>query len=360
MDRSNTDLRVVTGPAGLDVEGTPSAQQLRNAWTRMSKASPRFSRAQFVAWLQILGERDDDQEFSDCAEEYAKRFFDQESLEDGRAWSETSMEYLVSNAVPDVWACIILEGVNLMPQSWTDSTQDMGRFHVDRPVAGITPQPVPGNNEGLLKEPSNAQTHRPWTENMQGMEQSDADRPVVGVTPQPAQGNNEGLLKEPLHATTRQSMTENPPETGRSAADCSVCTGPASLNKQHTTGPVGLEVQRPWTTTTPQSCTEMHSPLSRSTTSSISRQNSENYAHYMDAHQGVTIYPVQFAREGLMHNMHSKAEGHNYRSILEDVTQQQTATLVSTPNLREPADNRSKNIPEPSGQGVKGGGTDPP
>ena len=155
-------------------------------------------------------------------------------------------------------------------------------------------------------------------------------------------------------------MTENPPETGRSATDCSVCTGPASLNKQHNTGPVGLDVQRPWTTTTPQSCTDMHSPLSRSTTSSISRQNSENYAHYMDAHQGVTIYPVQFAREGLMHNMHSKAEGHNYRSILEDVTQQQTATLVSTPNLREPADNRSKNIPEPSGQGVKGGGTDPP
>ena len=146
-------------------------------------------------------------------------------------------------------------------------------------------------------------------------------------------------------------MTENPPETGRSAADCSVCTGPASLNKQHTTGTVGLEVQRSWTTTTPQSYTEMHSPLSRyTTTSSISRQNSENYAYYMDAHQGVTIYPAQFAREGLMQNMHLKAEGPNYRSILEDVTQQQTATLVSTPNLREPADNRSKNIPEPEGQ----------
>ncbi len=79
----------------------------------------------------------------------------------------------------------------------------------------------------------------------------------------------------------------------------------------------------------------------------------------MDAHQGVTIYPAQFAREGLMQNMHLKAEGPNYRSILEDVTQQQTATL-STPNLREPADNRSKHIPEPEGQGVKRGGTDPP
>ena len=182
---------------------------------------------------------------------------------------------------------------------------------------------------------------------------------MVGITPQPVPGNNEGLLQEPLNETTRQSMTENPPETGRSAAGCSVCTGPASLNKQQNTGPVGLEVQRPWTTTTPQSCTEMHSPLSRSTTSSISRQNSENYAHYMDAHQGVAIYRAQFAREGPNMQNHLKSEGPNYRSILEDVTQQQT-TLVSTPNLREPADSRSKNIPEPEGQGAKGGGTDPP
>ncbi len=78
----------------------------------------------------------------------------------------------------------------------------------------------------------------------------------------------------------------------------------------------------------------------------------------MDAHQGVAIYPAQFAREGLLPNL--KAEGYNYRSILGDVTQQQTTTLVSTPNLREPADNRSKNIPVPEGQVVKGGGTDPP
>jgi len=232
----------------------------------------------------------------------------------------------------------------------------MERFRVDRPVVGITPQPVPGNHATMQ---DTLETHRSWTENMQGMEQSDADCPVVGVTPQPAKGNNAGLLKEPLHATPRQLMTENPPETGQSAADYSVSTGPASLNKQQNTGPVGLEVQRSWTTTTPQSYTEMHSPLSRSTTSSISRQNSENYAYYMDAHQGVTIYPAQFAREGLMQK-NLKAEGPNYRRILEDVTQQQTATLVSTPNLRETADNSSKNIPEPEGQGVKGGGTDPP
>jgi hypothetical protein len=125
MDRSNTDLRVVTGPAGLDVEGTPSAQELRNAWTRMSKESPRFSRAQFVAWLQILGEREKDQELSDCAEEYAQIFYDQEYLQDGRAWSETSIEYLESNAVPYMWSLVILEGANVMHEethrwSWTE------------------------------------------------------------------------------------------------------------------------------------------------------------------------------------------------------------------------------------------------
>ena len=40
--------------------------------------------------------------------------------------------------------------VDLMHQSWTESTQDMERFHVDRLVAGITPQPEQGNTEGLL------------------------------------------------------------------------------------------------------------------------------------------------------------------------------------------------------------------
>ena len=104
----------------------------------MSKVSPRFSRAQFVAWLQILGERESDTELSDCAEEYAKLFYDQEYLQDGRAWSEASMEYLESNAVPYMWSCIILEGVNVMQapthQQWTEYTQDMERSDVDHPV----------------------------------------------------------------------------------------------------------------------------------------------------------------------------------------------------------------------------------
>ena len=136
-------------------------------------------------------------------------------------------------------------------------------------------------------------------------------------------------MQEPLNATTLQPCTEN-------------------------------NSQRSWTTTTPPSCTEMESPLSRSPTLSMYRNTSEDCAKYMDVHQGVLIYPEQFAREGLMQN-HLTAVVPNYRPILEDATQQQKATLLTTRDPMNPADNRSTNIiPESNGQGVKGGGTDPP
>ena len=87
MDRPHTDLRVVTGPAGLDVEGTLSTQELRAAWTPMSATSPAFRRDQFVAWLQILGAREGAPAFSAAAEEHAKIFYDQEYPRKGKHWA---------------------------------------------------------------------------------------------------------------------------------------------------------------------------------------------------------------------------------------------------------------------------------
>ena len=66
MSRSDVDLRVVTGPAGLDVASALPAQELRLAWTRMSETSPAFSREQFVAWLHFLGEREEDKKIRLC------------------------------------------------------------------------------------------------------------------------------------------------------------------------------------------------------------------------------------------------------------------------------------------------------
>ena len=45
----------------------------------MSETSLRFSRAQFVAWLQILGESDDE-ESENSAEEHARILYDQDYL----------------------------------------------------------------------------------------------------------------------------------------------------------------------------------------------------------------------------------------------------------------------------------------
>jgi hypothetical protein len=143
MGRSNTDHRVVTGPAGLDVEGALPAQQLRNAWTPMSETSPQYRRDQFVAWLQILGEREGDKAFSEAAEADAKIFYEQEYLSNGKKWARYFRYFQQQNA---------------------DATR-MSRLNTPSNISSAIMQHI----EGLLQEPLTAQTHRSWTEHMKVM-----------------------------------------------------------------------------------------------------------------------------------------------------------------------------------------------
>ena len=134
-------------------------------------------------------------------------------------------------------------------------------------------------------------------------------------------------------------------------------TGRSSADRHVSIGTEGLNVKRSWTTTTPQSCTEMNSALSRSTTS-MSRKNSQNS---VDENQGVPLYPTQVARLGLMQDLSTAAKMPNHSTLIEGVPPQHTATLVSATNIWDPqniGNNRSKHVV--AGQGVKGGGTDPP
>jgi len=59
----------------------------------MSEASPAFTRDQFVAWLHVLGDIEDDPDFSEAAEEHAKLFYDQEYLRNGKKWARRPLEY---------------------------------------------------------------------------------------------------------------------------------------------------------------------------------------------------------------------------------------------------------------------------
>jgi len=175
MDRSNTDLRVVTGPAGLDVEGTLSAQELRNAWTPMSEASPAFTRDQFVAWLHVLGDLEDDPDFSEAAEEHAKLFYDQEYLRNGKKWARRPLDFYLGY-LNTGWADIFFyDGFDrsfAAPVTPAVSQSRGGYFEQQNADApSMSRQDTPSNVssatmqhiKGLLQEPLTAQTQRSWT-----------------------------------------------------------------------------------------------------------------------------------------------------------------------------------------------------